>query len=93
MAKKFNLAELMGETVSNLNTENAKEQEIPLADIEENAANIYAQTDIEELAESIKVAGLMQPLVVWRLSAARRASPPQRNRAAWLEYRSVSRAG
>lgn len=65
MAKKFNLAELMGETVSNLNTENAKEQEIPLADIEENAANIYAQTDIEELAESIKVAGLMQPLVVW----------------------------
>lgn len=65
MAKKFNLAELMGETVSKLNTENAKEQEIPLADIEENAANIYAQTDIEELAESIKVAGLMQPLVVW----------------------------
>ncbi len=65
MARKFNLAELMGETVSNLNTENAKEQEIPLADIEENAANIYAQTDIEELAESIKVAGLMQPLVVW----------------------------
>ena len=65
MAKKFNLAELMGETVSNLNTENAKEQEIPLADIEENAANIYAQTDIEDLAESIKVAGLMQPLVVW----------------------------
>ena len=51
MARKFNLAELMGETVSNLNTENAKEQEIPLADIEENAANIYAQTDIEELAE------------------------------------------
>ena len=65
MARKFNLAELMGETVSNLNTENAKEQDIPLADIEENAANIYAQTDIEELAESIKVAGLMQPLVVW----------------------------
>ena len=96
MAKKFNLAELMGETVSNLNTENAKEQEIPLADIEENAANIYAQTDIEELAESIKVAGLMQPLVVWPkpnggylLLAGHR----RRNRAAWLEYRSVSRAG
>lgn len=42
-----------------------QEREIPLDEIEENEANAYAQTDIDELAESIKVVGLQQPLVVW----------------------------
>lgn len=64
MAKRFNLAELMGESVSKLNT--MQVQEIALADIEENAANTYTQTGIDELAESIKVIGLQQPLVVRR---------------------------
>ena len=86
MAKKFNLAELMGETVSNLNTENAKEQEIPLADIEENAANIYAQTDIEELAESIKVAGLMLRVACWiRISIQRCERLSCIGQTLWLE--------
>lgn len=64
MAKKFDLAALMGESVSNLDT--MRVQEIPLTKIEENENNAYAQTDIDELAESIKVIGLQQPLVVRR---------------------------
>lgn len=66
MAKKFNLAELMGEAVSKSDTGEMRVQEIALADIEENAANTYTQTGIDELAESIKVIGLQQPLVVRR---------------------------
>ena len=66
MAKKFNLAELMGETVSKSNTGEMRVEQIPLAEIEENENNSYAQNDIDELAESIKVIGLQQPLVVRR---------------------------
>ena len=66
MAKKFNLAELMGETVSKSNTGEMRVEQIPLAEIEENERNSYAQTGIDDLAESIKVIGLQQPLVVRR---------------------------
>lgn len=66
MAKKFNLAELMGEAVSKSNTGEMQVEQIPLAEIEENESNSYAQNDIDELAESIKVIGLQQPLVVRR---------------------------
>lgn len=66
MAKKFNLAELMGETVSKSDTGEMRVEQLPLAEIEENENNSYAQNDIDELAESIKVIGLQQPLVVRR---------------------------
>ena len=66
MAKKFNLAELMGEAVSKSDTGEMRVEQIPLAEIEENENNSYAQTGIDELAESIKVIGLQQPLVVRR---------------------------
>lgn len=66
MAKKFNLAELMGEAVSKSNTGEMRVEQIPLAEIEENENNSYAQTGIDDLAESIKVIGLQQPLVVRR---------------------------
>lgn len=66
MAKKFDLAALMGETVSKSDTGEMRVQEIALAEIEENAANTYTQTGIDELAESIEVIGLQQPLVVRR---------------------------
>lgn len=66
MGKKFNLAELMGETVSKSNTGEMRVEQISLAEIEENENNSYAQNDIDELAESIKVIGLQQPLVVRR---------------------------
>ncbi len=66
MAKKFNLAELMGEAVSKSNTGEMRVEQIPLVEIEENENNSYSQNDIDELAESIKVIGLQQPLVVRR---------------------------
>ena len=66
MAKKFDLAALMGETVSKSDTGEMRVREIALAEIEENAANTYTQTGIDELAESIEVIGLQQPLVVRR---------------------------
>ena len=66
MAKKFNLAELMGEAVSKSDTGEMRVEQIPLAEIEENENNSYAQTGIDDLAESIKVIGLQQPLVVRR---------------------------
>lgn len=66
MAKKFNLAELMGEAVFKSNTGEMQVEQIPLAEIEENENNSYSQTGIDELAESIKVIGLQQPLVVRR---------------------------
>ena len=63
MAKsKFNLAEVLGDTVSKLNTMQVRE--IALSQLEENPDNSYAQTGIDELAESIEVVGLQQPLVV-----------------------------
>lgn len=63
MAKsKFNLAEVLGDTVSKLNTMQVRE--IPLSQLEQNPDNSYAQTGIDELAESIEVVGLQQPLVV-----------------------------
>lgn len=66
MAKKFDLAALMGEAVSKSDTGEMRVQQIPLAEIEENENNSYAQNDIDELAESINVIGLQQPLVVRR---------------------------
>lgn len=69
MAKKFNLAELMGEAVSKSDTGEMRVEQLPLAEIEENENNSYAQTGIDELAESIKVIGLQQPLVVRRKTA------------------------
>lgn len=66
MAKKFDLAALMGEAVSKSDTGEMRVEQIPLVEIEENENNSYAQTGIDELAESIKVIGLQQPLVVRR---------------------------
>ena len=44
MAKKFDLAALMGEAVSKSNTGEMRVEQIPLAEIEENENNSYAQT-------------------------------------------------
>lgn len=62
MAKKFDLAALMGAEEFNLDTMQVRE--IALGEIDENPDNTYAQQDIDELAESIEVVGLQQPLVV-----------------------------
>lgn len=63
MARKFDLAALMGD-VSNLDTPEIVTQQIPLAQIESNSGNFYKVEDVTELAESIELIGLKQPLVV-----------------------------
>ena len=62
MAKKLDVGALLGDTMSKLNTMQVRE--IPSDQLEENPDNSYAQTGIDELAESIEVIGLQQPLVV-----------------------------
>lgn len=62
MAKKLNLAEMISGEMSKLDT--MRVQELPLARIDTNPDNHYSLSDIDELAESIAVVGLQQPLVV-----------------------------
>ena len=77
MARKLDIGAMLGDTVSKLNKVNCPERaregplggtmqvrEIALSQLEENPDNTYAQTGIDELAESIEVIGLQQPLVV-----------------------------
>lgn len=94
MAKKFDLAALMGEAVSKSDTGEMRVEQIPLAEIEENENNSYAQTGIDELAESIKVIGLQQPLVVRRKTEGGylllcRTPPPERTGAARPQDRAL----
>ena len=63
VARKFDLAALMGD-VSNLDTPEIVTQQIPLSQIETNDRNFYNVEDVPELAESIELIGLKQPLVV-----------------------------
>lgn len=61
---KFNLAEALRLDVSNLDSDAAM-QRIELALIDPNPANFFhVEADITDLAESIAVNGLLQPLVV-----------------------------
>lgn len=86
MAKKLDIGALLGAEVSKLNT--MQVQEIALALIDENPDNSYVQTDIDELAESIKVVGLQQPLVVCPAEGGRYtilAGHRRRNALALLE--------
>lgn len=62
MARKLDIGAMLEGSVSKLNTMQVRE--IPLDQLEENPDNSYAQTGIDELAESIEVVGLQQPLVV-----------------------------
>lgn len=62
MAKRLDVGALLGAAVSDSNT--MQVHDIPLAAIDENEDNRYDQWNIDELAESIQVVGLQQPLVV-----------------------------
>lgn len=63
MARKLDIGALMG-AASDLDTGSMRVQKIPLDLIDVNPANTYTQFDIDDLAESIAVVGLQQPLVV-----------------------------
>lgn len=62
MAKRLDVGALLGAAVSDSNP--MQVHDIPLAAIDENEDNRYDQRNIDELAESIQVVGLQQPLVV-----------------------------
>ena len=62
MARKVNVGAMVAHDVFKLDTMQVRE--IALEQLEENPDNSYAQTGIDELAESIEVVGLQQPLVV-----------------------------
>ena len=65
MARKLDIGAMLEGTVSKVsNLDTMQVREIPLSQLEENPDNAYAQTGIDELAESIEVVGLQQPLVV-----------------------------
>ena len=55
---------LQAAAVSNLDTAPAQVQRIPLEDILPNEGNFYALRDLEPLADSIAMEGLLDPLVV-----------------------------
>lgn len=64
MAKKFNLAEYVkAEGVSD--SDPARIVEIPLSKIIANSRNFYGVRDVEALADSIKLNGLLEPLIVY----------------------------
>ena len=65
MAKKFDLAALMGAEASNL--DNAMQiEEVALDHIRGNEDNFFEVSDVDDLADSIALVGLQQPLVVMR---------------------------
>ena len=64
MAKKFNLAEfIQPEAVSDSDPMSIRE--IPLPKIIANGRNLYGVRDVEDLADSIKLNGLLEPLIVY----------------------------
>lgn len=65
MAKsKFNLAEVLGDTVSKLNTSPMQVVQIPLEQLIVNEHNFFTVEDVQELADDIALHGLFNPLTV-----------------------------
>ena len=63
MAKKFNLSEFVQPGVSE--SDHVEIREIPLPKIIVNGRNLYGVRDVEDLADSIKLNGLLEPLIVY----------------------------
>ena len=69
MAKKFNLAEYVKpESVSD--SDHSRIVEIPLSKIIANSRNFYGVRDVEALADSIRLNGLLEPLIVYPYGSA-----------------------
>ena len=69
MAKKFNLAEYVKtEPVSDV--DHSRIVEIPLSKIIANSRNFYGVRDVEALADSIRLNGLLEPLIVYPYGSA-----------------------
>lgn len=65
MAKKFNMSELAKEALGDVNVSKVDTvQQLDTALIDVNSANFYEMSDLEELASSIELVGLMHPVIV-----------------------------
>lgn len=66
MAKKFNLAALVPEMDAVSNSDTPRITMIPITELRPNGGNFYDTTNFEDLADSIELNGLLEPLCVFR---------------------------
>ena len=66
MAKKFNLAALVPEMDAVSNSDTPRITMIPITELRPNNGNFYDTSNFEDLADSIELNGLLEPLCVFR---------------------------
>lgn len=66
MAKKFNLAELVPEMEAVSESDTPRITMIPITELRPNGGNFYDTSNFEDLADSIELNGLLEPLCVFR---------------------------
>lgn len=66
MAKKFNLAALVPEMAPVSESDTPRITMIPIAELRPNGKNFYDTSSYEDLADSIELNGLLEPLCVFR---------------------------
>lgn len=66
MAKKFNLAALVPEMGAVSNSDTPRITMIPITELRPNGGNFYDTSNFEDLADSIELNGLLEPLCVFR---------------------------
>lgn len=66
MAKKFNLAALVPEMEAVSNSDTPRISMIPITELRPNGGNFYDTSNFEDLADSIELNGLLEPLCVFR---------------------------
>lgn len=66
MAKKFNLAALVPEMEAVSNSDTPRITMIPITELRPNGGNFYDTSNIDDLADSIELNGLLEPLCVFR---------------------------
>lgn len=66
MAKKFNLAALVPEMEAVSNFDTPRITMIPITELRPNGGNFYDTSNFEDLADSIELNGLLEPLCVFR---------------------------
>ena len=66
VAKKFNLAALVPEMDAVSNSDTPRITMIPITELRPNVGNFYDTSNFEDLADSIELSGLLEPLCVFR---------------------------
>ena len=66
VAKKFNLAALVPEMEAVSESDTPRITMIPITELRPNGGNFYDTTNFEDLADSIELNGLLEPLCVFR---------------------------